>query len=269
MSSGLPVAMELQRRFDGLTAGRGSDAERRDRLRSSEGKALLADLCDALESGHLRVTEGNGLGEWRANVWVKRALVALSGAGMLAPQPGPLPGSELDSLGWRADRPPDCRVPAGSFLRRGAYLAPGSAVMPPTTVQAGAAVLEGAQVDSHVLLGSGVLVGEGAVVGCGSMLAGSLLPEIALAVVLERGVVVGGNCGLYGPLVIGERSMVYAGTVLRAATGVFDPAKRHWLMPDGTGTLRLPNGCTVCMGVPPAEAFADGIQRVSTLLFSS
>lgn len=266
MDSGLPRAMELQQRFDGLVAGRLGDAERRARLRSTDGKALLADLCDALESDHLRVTEGNGLGEWRANVWVKRALVALSGAGQLKPQPGPLPGMELDSLGWREDRPTDCRVPAGSFLRRGAYLAPGSAVMPPTTIQAGAAVLEGAQVDSHVLLGSGVLVGEHAVVGCGSMLAGSLLPEAALAVVLERGVVVGGNCGLYGPVVVGEGSMIYAGTVLRAATGVFDPVKRHWLMPDASGTLRLPNGCTVFMGVPPAEAFGDGIQRVSAML---
>ncbi len=269
MDSELPLAMELQHRFDLLAAGRLSDVERRARLRSGEGIALLADLCDALESGHLRVTEGNGLGEWRSTVWIKRALVALSGAGELQPQPGPLPGRELDSLGWRDDRPAGCRVPAGSFLRRGAYLAPGSAVMPPTTVQAGAAVLEGAQVDSHVLLGSGVLLGEGAVVGCGSMLAGSLLPEQALAVVLERGVVVGGNCGLYGSLVVGERSMIYAGTVLRAATGVFDAVKRHWLMPDAGGTLRLPNGCTVFMGVPPAEAFADGIQRASALLLSS
>lgn len=260
----LPQSTELQCRFDLLAVG--NAAAQAERMRSPEGRALLADLCDALESGSLRMTEGNGLGAWRAQAWVKRALVTLTATGVLQPQPGPLPGCELNSLGWREERPEGCRIPAGSFIRRSAYIAPGAAVMPPTTVQAGVAVLEGAQIDSHVLLGSAVLVGEGAVVGCGSMLAGAMLPETSLAIVLEHGVVVGGNCGLYGPLVVGERASIYAGTVLRAVAGVFHVTKRHWIQPDASGTLRLPNGCTVFMGVPPADAFADGTQRLSAML---
>ena len=102
--------------------------------------------------------------------------------------------------------------------------------------------------------------------GCGSMLAGALVPEDALSVVLERSVIVGGNCGLYGPLVVGEHAAIYAGTVIRAAAGVFHVARREWMMPDGGGTLRRPPGCTVSMGVPPADAFADGTQRLAPLL---
>ncbi len=266
MQSGtaLPLRTELQCRFD-LLAGE-SPSGLAGRMRSPEGRALLEDLCGALESGALRAVEGDGLGRWRAQGWIKRALMTLSAAGTLQPQPGAMPGAELDTLGWRDDRPPGCRVPAGSFLRRATFLAPGVTIMPPSTVQAGAAILERAMIDSHVLLGSVVLVAEGAVVGCGSVLAGCLSPEDALSVVLEQGVVVGGNCGLYGPLVVGEQTAIYAGTVIRAAAGVFHAARREWMMPDGGGTLRLPPGSTVTMGVPPPDAFPDGIQRLAPLL---
>lgn len=260
----LPQATELRCRFDLLAVG--NAAAQAEHMRSPEGKALLADLCDALESGSLRIVQAEGPGRWRAQGWIKRALVQLSGAGALQPQPGSLPGTELDSLGWREDRPLECRVPSGSFLRRGTYLAPGAGVMPPSTMQAGAAVLEGAMIDSHVLLGSAVLVGRGAVVGCGSMLAGALMPEEALSIVLERGVVVGGNCGLYGPMVVGESASIYAGTVLRAAAGAFHLGRQAWLVPDTSGTLRLPAGCSVFMGVPPVSAFSDGVQRLSAMV---
>ncbi len=257
----LPQAMELQCRFDLL-----NDPENPARLRSLEARTLLEDLCKALEGGTLRVVQGDGLGHWRVQGWVKRALMMLSSGGTLQTQPGVLPGTELDSLGWSNHRSMDSRVPAGSFLRRGAYVAAGAAIMPPSTVQAGAAILEGAMIDSHVLIGTAVLVGEGAVVGCGTMLAGSLMPEEALPVVVERGVVIGGNCGLYGSIVVGERVSMFAGTVVRAAGGVFHVERREWLLADSSGTLRLPPGCTVSMGLPPSDAFADGIQRLSPLI---
>lgn len=257
----LPQATALQCRFDLL-----NDASQPARLGSPEARALLEDLCLALESGTLRMVQGDGLGKWRVQGWIKRALMALSSGGTLQKQPGASPGTELDSLGWAESRPADVRVPAGNFIRRGAYLAPGSAIMPPSTVQAGAAVLEGAMIDSHVLIGTGVLVGEGAVVGCGTMLAGSLMPEEALPVVVERGVVIGGNCGLYGSIVVGERASLFAGTVIRAAGGLFHAGRKHWVLADSTGTLRLAPGCTVSMGLPPADAFPDSIQRLSPMI---
>ena len=256
----MPLTTELQCRFDLLY-----DPLQPKRMRSPDAAALLQDICAALESGTLRMVEGDGLGNWRVRSWLKQALVQLSGGGSMEQQPGVLPGSELNSLGWQQQRPLHRRVPAGSSIRHGAYLAAGVAVMPPSTVQAGAAILEGASIDSHCLVGTGVLVGEGAVVGCGTMLAGALLPAEALPVILERGVVVGGNCGLYGPMVVGERSSIFAGTIIRAAAGAFHPATRTWLLPDASGTLRLPPGCTVGMGLPPAENFPDGIPRLSPI----
>ncbi|MGI4981047.1 MAG: hypothetical protein ACRYHB_11710 [Janthinobacterium lividum] len=227
---------------------------------------LLEDLCSALEDGTLRMVQGDGLGRWRVQGWIKRALMMLSSGGTLQKQPGALPGTELDSLGWSDSRPALTRVPAGSFIRRGAYLAPGSAIMPPSTVQVGAAILDGAMIDSHVLIGTAVLVGEGTVVGCGTMLAGSLLPEDALPVVVERSVVIGGNCGLYGSMVVGERASIFAGTIIRSAGGLFHATRREWLLADAGGTLRVPPGCTVSMGLPPADAFPDAIQRLTPMI---
>lgn len=260
-SARLPQTTELQCRFDLL-----NDGEQPARMRSPEARVLLDDLCHALESGTSRMVEGDGLGRWRVQGWIKRALMVLSGSGTLQKQPGVLPGTELDSLGWSDSRSLSLRVPAGSWIRRGAYLAPGAAIMPPSTVQAGAAILEGAMIDSHVLIGTAVLVGEGAVVGCGTMLAGSLVPEEALPVIIERGAVIGGNCGLYGSIVVGERASLFAGTVVRAAGGLFHVERRHWILADSGGMLRIPPGCTVSMGLPAADAFPDGIQRLSPLI---
>ena len=260
-TSALPWGAALQHRFSLL-----DDPKQPELLQTPEAFALLQELCDALESGSVRVVQGDGLGGWWVHSWIKRALVLLSGAGTVQPQPGVLPGSELNTLGWSNSRPVDRRVPAGSFIRRGAYIASGATVMPPSSIQAGATILERAIVDSHVLVGTGVLVGEGCVVGCGTMLAGAVMPEEALPVIMERGVIVGGNCGLYGSIVVGERVSIFAGTIIRSAGGVFHATRREWMLADQSGTLRLPPGSMVNMGLPPAESFADGIQRLTPVI---
>ena len=138
--------------------------------------------------------------------------------------------------------------------------------MPPTTVQTAVCLMPGTQVDSHALIGSGARLEEDVHVGCGTMIGGVLLPEEALPVILERGAAVGGNCGLYGSMVVGEAVQIYAGTVIRAVAGVYEVSGRKWKMPDADGALRLPGGATVQMGMPPAEAFPDGVVRLTPLM---
>ena len=235
-------------------------------LQTTEGAVLLRAACEALEAGTLRLVEPVAPGHWRVQVWLKRVLLLLGAAGTLAAQPGPLPGVELNTLGWNDERPAGCRIPAGSFIRRSAFLAPGCVVMPPSTVQAAACIMPGAQVDSHALIGTGARLQEDVHVGCGTMIGGVLLPEEALPVILEQGATVGGNCGLYGSMVIGQGAQIVAGTVLRSVAGVYDLGSKGWKMPDPDGALRIPPGATVQMGLPPATAFPDGVPRVTPLL---
>ena len=255
-----PWAEALEQRFEllgGTAAG--------TRLSSDEAQDLIAQICDALESGRLRVAAPAGSG-WQLRPWLKTALVALAHAGPVAPQPGPLPGTELAALGWIEERTAERRVPAGSFLRRGCFLSPGVVVMPPSTIQAGAWLGPGVRVDSHVLVGSCAQVGEGVVLGSGSTLAGHLIPADTLPVVLERGVVLAGACGVYGSVLIGEGSMLHPGTIVQASLGLYDSAERRWICADASGTLIVPPHVEIGMGLAPAPEGATDIQRLTAII---
>ena len=236
-------------------------------LRSLEAATLLRDICDALEQGSLRITERLPEG-WRTHGWVQLALTLLAGSGQLTVQPGVLPGTELNSLGWIAERSLEHRIPAGSLIRRGVYLAPGCIVMPPSVIQAGAHVGSGVLIDSHALVGSGAVLEPGVAIGCGTMIGGVLAPAGTPGVILERGTIVGGNCGLYGSMIIAPETQIVAGTVIRSIAGVFDLRSGEWLWPGADGVLMIPTGLMIQMGVPPASAFPDAIQRLTPLAAS-
>ncbi len=231
-----------------------------------ESTALWAEICDALEAGQLRVAEPAGDGLWVVHAWIKQALLTLGGAGSLQLQTGALPGSEIATLGWREERSTRSRVPAGSYLRRGCFIGDGCSIMPPSTVQAGAYLEPGVRVDSHVLVGSCAQIGEGVVLGCGTMIGGVLLPEEALPMVLERGVIVGGNCGLYGSVFIGEQTVLHPGTVVQAAEGLYDATSGEWIRAAPREALRIPARAEIGMGAAPAERCADGIQRLTPMI---
>ena len=234
---------------------------------SIERCTVLSQILDALEQGHLRVAEPMHPGGWSVHGWVKRALIISGITGTITAQPGPVPGTEVSTLGWREQRSADTRVPAGSHLRRGCYLAPGVSVMPPSTIQVGAWLGAGVRVDPHVLIGSCAQICERVVVGCGTMIGGVLLPEAALPIVLEAGVLVGGNCGLYGSLWIGQQATVRPGTILNAAAGVFDSTTGEWLRPGGDGTLRIPAGAEIGMALPPSQLAPNGVQQIAPTIF--
>jgi 2,3,4,5-tetrahydropyridine-2-carboxylate N-succinyltransferase len=234
-----------------------------------EAETLIAEICDALEAGQLRIAEPVG-SDWVVHAWVKLALMTLGRMGGVSAQLGVLPGTEISTLGWIERRSAECRIPAGSYLRRGCHVAAGCSVMPPSTIQTGAYLAARVRVDSHVLVGSGAQIGEDVVLGCNTMIGGVLLPHAALPVVLERGVVVGGNCGIYGSVRVGEETILRPGTVIQAGDGIYDAvgdaAGGGWIRPSAEQTLHIPAGVEIGMGVPPAAAFADGIQRVTPLL---
>jgi 2,3,4,5-tetrahydropyridine-2,6-dicarboxylate N-succinyltransferase len=236
-------------------------------VESIERQTVLIEILHALEQGHLRVAEPLLAGGWTVRGWVKRALIALGSSGVVTTQTGPLPGTELTTLGWREARSLDTRVPAGSHIRSGCYLAPGVSIMPPSTIQAGAWLGSGVRVDSHVLVGSCAQIGEGVVLGCGTMVGGIILPESALPIILEAGVLVGGNCGLYGSLWIGEHAMLQPGTIVQAAEGVFDSTTGEWLQPGPDAVLRIPPRAQLAMGLPPSEHLRSGIQRIAPVIF--
>lgn len=113
-------------------------------------------------------------------------------------------------------------VPGGSAVRQGAYLASGVIVMPPSYVNVGAFVDSGTMIDSHVLVGSCARIGRHVHLSAGVMVGGVLEPPQARPVVIEDGVFVGGNCGIYEGVVVRQNAVIGSGVILNASIPIVE-----------------------------------------------
>ncbi len=116
------------------------------------------------------------------------------------------------------------------------------------------------------MIGSCVRLERGVRVGCGTMLGGFLTPVDMLPVVLEEEVIINGNCGVYGSVVVGAGSTLHPGTVLHSPSGAYDINEQQWLLPKKGEPLRIPAGSHVQMGMPPPSPPADPIPRLAPII---
>jgi 2,3,4,5-tetrahydropyridine-2-carboxylate N-succinyltransferase len=210
----------------------------------------LAELLASLESGSVRAASRGADGAWRANPWVKTAILAGFRASATVEVPGwPTPSFDRELYPPRAFGPGDGvrLVPGGTAVRRGAHVAPGVVVMPPAYVNVGAFVDEGTLVDSHALVGSCAQVGRRVHLSAGVQVGGVLEPAGALPVVVEDDAFVGGLCGLFEGVVVRRRAVLAPGVLLTASTRIFD-------LVEGRERVReVPEGAVVVPGTRPAS----------------
>lgn len=222
-------------------------------------EAILADparaeahvaLLDALESGAVRSAERGEDGTWRANAWVKAAILAGFRASGIAEMPGcggpafdktafPARAFSLDS-GVRL-------VPGGSAVRRGAHVAAGVVVMPPAYINVGAFVDEGTMVDSHALVGSCAQIGKRVHLSAAAQVGGVLEPAGAVPVVVEDEAFVGGLVGLFEGIVVRRRAVLAPGVLLTGSTVIHDLVHGRELKRE------VPEGAVVVPGTRPAS----------------
>jgi 2,3,4,5-tetrahydropyridine-2-carboxylate N-succinyltransferase len=249
-----------------VTTRTGDLAARIERLASipaggelpAEVAALVDELLEALERGHVRAAERDAGGRWSAVLWVKRGILLGFRIGTIADMSVP-PFAFFDKHTF----PPRMLsaedgvriVPGGSAVRRGAYLGPGVVCMPPMYVNVGAYVGEGTMVDSHALVGSCAQVGARVHLSASAQIGGVLEPVNAAPVVVEDDVLVGGNCGVYEGTVVRQRAVLGAGVVLTRATPLFDLVHETIYRAEGGSPLEVPEGAVV---VPGARAVRSG-----------
>ncbi len=217
-----------------------------DRLARDAHRALL----EALEQGTVRAAERGQDGCWRANAWVKRAILTGFRLGDSVEFDGPgFTFFDKETYPPRALRAEDGvrLVPGGSSLRRGAYLGRGVVIMPPAYVNVGAWVGEGTMVDSHALVGSCAQIGDRVHLSAGAQVGGVLEPAGAVPVVVEDEAFVGALCGLFEGVVVRERAVLAAGVVLTASTTVYDLVRERELRQE------IPAGAVVVPGSRPAS----------------
>ena len=204
-------------------------------------KKQFADFCADLESGRIRVAEKVD-GNWKVNAWIKEAILEGFKLGTLTDMTeGQFPFIDIDTIPVRKFTVEDYvrMVPGGSSVRRGAYLAPSVIMMPPAYVNIGAYVDEGSMIDSHALVGSCAQIG------------GVLEPVGAMPVIIEDGVFIGGNCGIYEGVLVRVGAVLGSGVIINKSTAVYDAVHGDYIRPDETGRSVIPAGAVVVAGSRP------------------
>lgn len=227
---------------------------------NKEAETAFLELRQGLETGELRSAEPDDSAlKWRVNAWIKRGILLGFRLGALA-QMGSTEGlSFVDKATYPARRfavEDGVRVvPGGSSVRAGAYVSKGVVVMPPAYVNVGAYVDEGTMVDSHALVGSCAQIGKMVHLSAAAQIGGVLEPVNASPVIIEDGVLVGGNTGVYEGTVVRKRAVLAAGTVLTRGTPVYDLVRGEIYKATAEMPLVIPEGAVV---VPGSRAVNKG-----------
>jgi 2,3,4,5-tetrahydropyridine-2,6-dicarboxylate N-succinyltransferase len=207
-------------------------------------------LLTALEAGRVRAAERGEDGVWRANPWVKQAILAGFRRTTLTQMAGPgFPMFDKSAYPPRQFCLEDNvrLVPGGNAVRRGAYVAKGVVVMPPAYVNVGAYVDTGTMVDSHALVGSCAQIGARVHLSAGAQIGGVLEPAGAVPVVVEDDTFVGGLVGLFEGIVVRRRAVLASGVIITGSTVIYDLVNSRELRRE------VPEGAVVVPGSRPAS----------------
>ncbi len=225
-----------------------------------EAEALVAfeRLKAGLNAGTVRAAERDAAGRWRANAWVKAGILLGFRLGTVQPaaEGGPFPFFDKHTWPLKRLSPLDGvrLVPGGSSIRDGAFVATGVVIMPPAFINAGAYVDEGTMVDSHALVGSCAQIGKRVHLSAAAQIGGVLEPIGALPVIIEDGVLVGGNCGVYEGTIVREQAVLAPGTILTGGTIVYDLVRNTTYRREGDRPLEIPAGAVVVPGSRPVSS---------------
>ena len=227
--------------------------EKRRPLQDPEVERAFTSLLEGLEAGTLRAAAPDGQGGWRVASWVKAGILVGFRLGRIVDMSvhphlpffdkHTFPTLPLNGVERRVRL-----VPGGSSVRRGAYIASDVVVMPPAYVNVGAHVEEGTMVDSHALVGSCAQVGKSVHISAAAQIGGVLEPPGARPVILEEGVLVGGNCGVYEGTLVRRRAVLGAGVVITGSTPVFDLPHERVLRPQPDRGPEIPENAVVVPG---------------------
>src|SRR3954465_10404695 len=224
----------------------GDDANR------EEARAALEQLRVDLPGGRVRGAEPGVASPtgWPVNTWVKQGILLGFRWGALADvsmDHGRWPFVDKDTLPLKRLSTADGVrvVPGGSSVRDGAYLARGVICMPPMYINIGAWIGEGTLVDSHALVGSCAQIGARVHLSAAAQIGGVIEPVGALPVIIEDDVLVGGNTGIYEGIVVRQRAVIAAGTVMTGSTPLYDLPNGRIIRSEEGQPLVVPEGAVV------------------------
>jgi 2,3,4,5-tetrahydropyridine-2,6-dicarboxylate N-succinyltransferase len=222
---------------------------------TEEHFGLFQTFKQALNHGEIRAANPDlsALGGWRAESWVKKGI-------LLGFRLGQIIDMSLDAAKQpffdKSTYPPRAMtasdgvriVPGGSSIRDGSFIARGVICMPPMFVNVGAYIGENTMIDSHALVGSCAQIGKNCHISAASQIGGVLEPIGALPVIVEDGVMIGGNSGVYEGTIVKHRAILGTGTILNRSIPVYDLVRDQIYTATDDAPLIIPEGAVVVPG---------------------
>ena len=216
--------------------------------------AAVESVIAELNGGRLRVAERQGVGQWKVNQWVKKAVLLsfrlndnkLMRAGDLGFfDKVPTKFAHLDEAEMRET---GVRVVPPAVARRGSFLGK-NVILMPSFVNIGAYVDEGTMVDAWATVGSCAQIGKNVHLSGGVGIGGVLEPLQANPTIIEDNCFIGARSEIVEGVIVEENSVISMGVYIGQSTKIYDRA---------TGEVtygRIPSGSVVVSGNLPS---ADG-----------
>ena len=224
-----------------------------------EARAAVEEAVAGLDDGSLRVAEKVD-GEWRVNTWLKEAILLYFRLREMSTfEVGPFEFHDKIPLKHNLASQQVRVVPPGT-VRYGAFCEPGVIVMP-GYVNIGARVGTGSMVDTWATVGSCAQIGRNVHLSGGVGIGGVLEPPNARPVIIEDGAFIGSRSIVVEGVIIEERAVLGANTVIAANTPIIDVTGPEPVEHRG----RVPAGSVVVPGTRP-KTFPAGSYQLSCAL---
>lgn len=242
-------------------------------LTTGEFNSFAEEFLSGLNKGDIRAAERDNSGKWITNQWVKRGILLIFMNSKMQEfsinddfkffDKNTLPLKKIDLED-------NIRlVPGGSTIRTGSYVASGVICMPPMYINIGAYIDRGTMIDSHALVGTCAQIGKNVHLSAASQIGGVLEPAGARPVIVEDGVMIGGNCGVYEGVLLRKNAVLGSGVILNASTRVYDLVNEEILTSTDEKPLEIPEGAVVIPGSRQAKgefAVKHGISIATALI---
>jgi 2,3,4,5-tetrahydropyridine-2-carboxylate N-succinyltransferase len=232
---------------------------RADVTPGSDVRHAVSDALALLDSGEVRVAEPDGIGGWRVNQWLKKAVLLSFRLNENRVMEGGAAGEAafdkvpLKFAGWGENRFSEAgfRVVPGAVVRRGSFIGKGAVLMP-SFVNIGAYVGENTMIDTWATVGSCAQIGANVHISGGAGIGGVLEPLQAEPVIIGDGAFIGARAEVAEGVRVGEGAVLSMGVYLGASTKIVDRA---------TGEVHMgavPPYAVVVPGSLPGKPLPDG-----------
>ena len=198
-----------------------------------EVREAIEAALQLLDTGKVRVAEkiegATGPSSWKANQWLKKAVLLSFRLSEMALIPGGPGGaswwdkvpSKFEGWGPEQHAAAGFRSVPNCVVRRSAYIAPGVVLMP-SFVNLGAYVDSGTMVDTWVTVGSCAQIGKNVHLSGGVGIGGVLEPLQANPTIIEDDCFIGARSEIVEGVIVSQGSVIAMGTFISASTKIVD-----------------------------------------------